>query len=107
MQNIMNQFKKIAPYIVDAVKVRLAPGMTDADVMVIIHEEILAYFDKQQKMAVEALTFTADQKRVFSGVMYDLLKPLAAELAKGSNPLYDAYVAKSGKTGALNYITNA
>lgn len=107
MQNIMNQFKKIAPYIVKAVKVRVAPGMADTDVMAIIHEEILAYFDKQQKMAVEVLTFTAEQKRVFSGVMYDLLKPLAAEFAKCTNPLYEAYVAESGKTGALNYMTKA
>lgn len=107
MESIMNEFKKIAPYIVDAVKVRVGPDMSEIDAMAIIHEEILAYFDKQQKMAVEALTFTADQKRVFSGVMYDLLKPLTTEFVKCTNPLYDAYVAQSGKTGALNYMTNA
>lgn len=104
MQNTMSQFKKIAPYIVDAVKVRVAPGMSNADVVAIIHEEILAFFDKQQKMAVEALSFTTDQKLLFSGVMYDLLKPLATEFAKCTNPLYDSYVAQSGKTGALNYM---
>lgn len=104
---IMNQFKAIAPYIVEAVKVRVAPGMTTEEVMAVIHEEILAYFEKGQKMAAEALTFSAEQKATFSAVMYDMLKPLADQMAQQLNPVYAEYVQRTGKTGALNFITNA
>lgn len=107
MNALMTEFKKIAPFIVDAVKARVAAGMTDEEVMVIVHEEILAYFEKQKLMSVQHILFSAEQRATFSGIMYDLLKPLAAEFAARSNPLYDEYVAKTGKTGALNYITKA
>lgn len=107
MNALLNEFKKIAPFIVAAVQARVAAGMTDEEVMVIVHEEILAYFEKQKLMSDQHILFSEAQRAAFSAVMYDLLKPLAAKFAGGTNPLYDAYVAQSGKTGALNYITKS
>jgi hypothetical protein len=107
MQNILNQFKAIAPAIAAAVKGRVTDVTTEAEVMEIIHEEILAYFDKHQKMAVQHMTFNDEQRATFAAVMYDLLKPLAANLVQVLNPNYTAYVERTGKTGALNFITNA
>lgn len=107
MKDIMNQFKKIAPYIVESVKVRVTPEMNDAEVMAIVHEEILAYFNKGQQMTAEVLAFNADQRATFAAVMYELLKPMAAAFKDAINPKYEEYVRASGKTGALNYITKA
>lgn len=107
MQNILNQFKAIAPAIAGAVKARITAETTEVEVMEIIHEEILAYFNKHQQMAVQHMTFNDEQRATFAAVMYDLLKPLASQLVQALNPNYEAYVARTGKTGALNFITNA
>lgn len=106
MQNILNQFKAIAPAIAGAVKARVTDTTTESEVMDIIHEEILAYFTSHQNMAAQHMTFSEPQRTAFAAVMYDLLKPLAAELVQSLNPKYEAYVARTGNTGALNYITN-
>lgn len=106
MNELMNQFKAIAPAIVDAVRARVTASSTEADVMNIIHEEIIAFFDKQQRMAVEYLTFDADRRATFGIIMFELLKPLADKMPKSMNPNYQAYVEKTGNEGALNFITN-
>lgn len=107
MQNIINQFKKIAPYIVSNVKARVTVEMTDAEIIAVIHEEIQAYFAKQQDMAAQHMAFNDDQRATFASAMYDLLAPLAEAFKDAVNPKYKEYVAASGKTGALNYITKA
>lgn len=107
MQDIMNQFKKIAPFIVSAVKSRITPQMTDAEILEVVHAEILSFFAKGQQMTAEVLTFNADQRAIFAAVMYELLKPLADQMQQSLNPNYEAYVQRTGKTGALNFITNA
>ena len=57
---MINEFKKIAPAIVESVKARVTNEMTDEEVMAVIHEEIVSYFDKQQQMMVEYLTFNQE-----------------------------------------------
>lgn len=105
MKDIMTQFKAIAPAIVEAVSARVAPGMDDAAVMAIIHQEIAAYFEAQNNMAAQVLTFGPQQRAAFCDVMYDLLKPIADAMPPSVNPLYQSYVDRTGNTGALNYIT--
>lgn len=39
--------------------------------------------------------------------MYDVLAPLASSFKDMVNPQYAAYVERTGKTGALNFIVNA
>ena len=107
MENILNQFKKVAPFIVANVKAHVTAEMTDAEVMAVIHEEIVAYFNKQQQMTAEYLAFGEDKRATFAGVMYEILAPMAASFKDAVNPKYAAYVAATGKTGALNFITNA
>lgn len=104
---MINEFKKIAPAIVENVKVRITAEMTEEQIMMVIHEEIISYFTKQQQMFVEYMTFNEDQRATFAAVMYDVLAPLAASFKGSVNPLYDAYVKRTGKTGALNFIINA
>lgn len=107
MENILNQFKKVAPFIVEGVKARVTAEMTDAEVMVVIHEEIMTFFQKQQQMTNEYLAFDEDKRSTFAAVMYEILTPMAASFKGGINPKYAAYVEKTGKTGAFNFITNA
>mgnify|MGYP000117019656 CR=1 FL=1 len=107
MENIMNQFKKVAPLIVDGVKARVTAEMTDAEIMLIIHEEIVTFFQKQQQMTNEYLAFDEDKRATFAAVMYEILAPMAASFKGGINPKYAEYVEKTGKTGALNFIINA
>lgn len=104
---MINEFKKIAPAIVENVKVRITAEMNEEQIMMVIHEEIISYFTKQQQMFVEYMTFNEDQRATFAAVMYDVLAPLAASFKGSVNPLYDAYVKRTGKTGALNFIINA
>lgn len=54
---MINEFKKIAPAIVESVKVRVTADMTEQQIMMVIHEEIVSYFTKQQQMFVEYMTF--------------------------------------------------
>lgn len=107
MEELMNQFKKLAPFITSNVKARVTAEMDDSQVMATIHEEIIGFFDKNKAATVEYLTFNEDQRRTFSAVMYELLKPLAEAFKGGVNPKYKEYVEKSGKTGARNFIVNA
>jgi len=46
---MINEFKKIAPYIADAVKSRVTNEMSDDEVMKIIHSEIVSFFEKTEK----------------------------------------------------------
>lgn len=107
MQNMINQFTKIAPFIVASVKERITASMDEAQVCEVIHEEILAYFTKQQSMTLQYVQFDDQQRATFATVMYELLKPMAEKFKDAVNPLYAEYVRASGKAGALNYITNA
>lgn len=107
MQNIINQFKKIAPFIVSKVKARVTSTMNDVEIGVIIHEEIMSYFSNQQDMAAQHMTFNQEQRASFACAMYEMLKPMAETLKGAKNPKYEEYVISSGKTGALNYITRA
>lgn len=107
MENILNQFKKVAPFIVEGVKARFTAEMTDAEVMVVIHEEIMTFFQKQQQMTNEYLAFDEDKRSTFAAVMYEILTPMAASFKGGINQKYAEYVEKTGKTGAFNFIINA
>lgn len=107
MEKILNQFKKVAPFIVESVKARVTAEMIDAEVMLIIHEEIMTFFQKQQQMTNEYLTFDEDKRATFAAVMYEILAPMAASFKGGVNQKYAEYVEKTGKTGALNFIINA
>lgn len=80
---------------------------TRSGVLMVIHEEIVSYFTKQQQMFVEYMTFNEDQRATFAAVMYDVLAPLASSFKDMVNPQYAAYVERTGKTGALNFIVNA
>ena len=102
---MINEFKKIAPYIVEAVKERVSNDMSDDEIMQIIHAEIMSFFEKQQNMFTQFLTFTSEQRAAFTSVMYDVLAPLAATVKTTPNPIYQSYVERTGKTGALNFIT--
>lgn len=102
---MINEFKKIAPYIVETVKARVTDTMSDDEVMQIIHAEIVSFFEKQQNMFTQFLTFTSEQRTIFTGIMYDVLAPLAATTKPTINPVYQSYVERTGKTGALNFIT--
>lgn len=103
----IEQFKKIAPAIVENVKARVTSAMESDEIMQAIHEEILNFFVKQQQMAVEYMAFTEGQRTQFSALMYTLLEPLAGAFKGKENPKYSAYVAATGKTGALNFMVNA
>lgn len=107
MENIMNEFKKLAPFITENVKSRISNEMTDKQVMNIIHEEIIAYFNKQQQMTMEYLAFNEDKRISFAAVMYEILAPLASVFKDAVNPKYAEYVESTGKSGALNFITGA
>lgn len=107
MEAILNQFKKVAPYIVIGVKEKVTATMSESEVMSVIHEEILAFFANYQRMAIQHMTLDSNERTQFAGVMYELLKPLASQITATTNPLYEEYVRRSGKTGAKNYITNA
>lgn len=104
---MINEFKKVAPAIVESVKVRVTADMTEQQIMMVIHEEIVSYFTKQQQMFVEYMTFNEDQRATFAAVMYDVMAPLASSFKDMVNPKYAAYVERTGKTGALNFIVNA
>ncbi|MEI7411694.1 hypothetical protein [Pectobacterium aroidearum] len=107
MEKVIMQFKKVAGFIAGNVKSRTTPEMTDEEVMAVIHEEIVAYFNKQRQMTLEYISFGKDARAAFASAMYDLIKPLTAGIETSVNPLYAEYVKSSGKTGALNYITKA
>ncbi|WP_075180548.1 hypothetical protein [Pantoea sp. 1.19] len=99
------EFKKIAPYIANRVRERITDNMPDEAIMKLIHAEIMEHFANQQQMFMQYLNFTADQRRMFAAAMYDALTPLAEKLETTVNPLYAAYVERTGNTGALNYMT--
>lgn len=107
MEKVIIQFKKFAGFITENVKSRITSEMTNEEAMTVIHEEIISYFNKQQQMTHEYISFGQDARSAFASAMYDLLQPLAAAFKPGSNPLYAEYVKASGKTGALNFITKA
>lgn len=104
---MINEFKKIAPYIVENVKTIATSDMSDEEVMKVIHAEIISFFEKQQNMFIQYLTFTDDQRRTFVEIMYSAIAPLAKEMQQTLNPLYVEYVERTGKTGAKNFIINA
>ena len=103
----IEQFKKVAPVIVENVKARVTNGMAEEEIMHVIHDEILSFFVKQQQMTIEYVTFNEDQRTNFAALMYKLLEPLAGAFKGTVNPKYAAYVAATGKTGARNFIVNA
>lgn len=107
MEDIISGFRKVAPYIADRAKRLVSDSMTEADVMAVVHAGIANHFENQQRMMLEYLRFTDDQRAAFAAAMYDALLPSAENVQPALNPLYEAYVLRTGKTGALNYMTNA
>lgn len=75
----IEQFKKIAQAIVENVKALVTSEMGTDETMQAIHEEILSFFIKQQRMAVEYMAFNKEQREEFSLLMYTLLEPLAGK----------------------------
>lgn len=104
---MINEFKKIAPYIVENVKSLVSAEMSDEEVLELIHGQIINYFEKQQNMFTQYLTFTDEQRSLFSQIMYSAVAPLAKEMKQTLNPVYVEYMERTGKTGAKNFITNA
>ncbi|HDT2074314.1 TPA: hypothetical protein RCG84_000421 [Enterobacter roggenkampii] len=100
------QFKKVAPAIVHNVKARITGSERDEALMKIIHEEIAHHFAGWQRFFTQYVNFTEDQRREFSGIMYDLVAPLSQGLKGSVNPIYENFVKTTGKTGALNFITH-
>lgn len=107
MEAILNQFKQVAPYVVIGVKEKVTAAMSESEVMAVIHEEIVAYFTNHSRLAIQHMTLGSNDRATFASVMYELLKPLTSRVVATTNPLYEEYVRRSGKTGARNYITNA
>lgn len=107
MEDILGQFKKVAPFIVSAVKSRISPETPDVRIGEIINEEIVSYFVNTQEMTNQVLSFNEVQSATFAAIMYNLLKPMTEKFKHSVNPLYAEYVKETGKTGALNYITKA
>ncbi|MBH2810135.1 hypothetical protein I5L21_06030 [Serratia liquefaciens] len=103
----IEQFKKIAPAIVENVKARVTSEMATDEMMQAIHEEILSFFVKHQQMTAEYVTFNEYQRATFAALMYTMLEPLAGAFKGVVNPKYATYVASTGKTGALNFMVNA
>lgn len=103
---MINEFVKIAPYIVEAVRVKLTSGVTEEETMAIIHQEIVNFFRKQELMFLEFLSFDATQRATFCAAMYSAIKPIADKTEKNLNPKYSEYVLRTGLTGAKNFITN-
>jgi len=77
MENIINEFRKIAPYIAANVKAANTESMSDAETMQVIKSEITDYFNKQYQMFMEYLRFDDIQRAAFAEVMYSVLAPLA------------------------------
>ncbi|WP_208093561.1 hypothetical protein [Serratia ureilytica] len=107
MEQQIERFKKVAHVIVENVKTHVTSGLADDEIMHIIHEEILNFFVKQQRITVEYMNFNEDQRTNFAAQMYSLLEPLACEFKGIANPKYADYVAATGKTGARNFMVNA
>ncbi|PIJ42121.1 hypothetical protein [Tatumella sp. OPLPL6] len=103
--DVISEFKKIAPYIAEQVKASLQGSESDEVVMALIHEGIVKFFEKQHQLFIQFLSFNDDQRKEFARYMYDAVKPLADEIKPTINPLYAAYCERTGKIGALNYIT--
>lgn len=104
---MINEFKKIAPYIVENVKALVSAKMSDEEVMKVIHAQIISFFENQQNMFTQYLNFTDEQRCLFADIMYSVIAPLAKEMKQTLNPVYMEYVERTGKTGAKNFITNA
>lgn len=107
MEAILNQFKQVAKYIVIGVKDKVTAAMSESEVMEVIHEEIIAYFTNHSRLTIQHMTLGDNERAKFASVMYELIKPRASRVVAITNPRYEEYVRRSGKTGARNYITNA
>ncbi|KGA31150.1 hypothetical protein [Pectobacterium odoriferum] len=93
--------------VAEAVKVRMSDNMTDDEIMSLIHEEFLAYFERFQKITIEYCMFNEDQRRAFTELMYDLVMQLdLSKFRNVENKAYTDYKQRTGKTGALNYMIN-
>lgn len=104
MEKLLEQFKAIAPYILDGVLARLTGEEKEEAALAIIHEEILHYFEAHQNMAMQYLTFNEDQRRAFAEVMYDIHQVKGEKATAKLNPVYEKFVKETGKTGALEFI---
>lgn len=106
MVNVLEQFQKVAPYILNSVKARVTANESDEAVLVIIQEEILHYFDAFRNMSEQYLAFNDEQRHQFASVMYELVAPLSQGIKAPVNPVYESFVKVTGKTGALEFITH-
>lgn len=104
LETILEKFKAVAPGITRSVAVRVTAETSDAEIMVVIHEEIAHHFEAFNNMTAQYLAFNADQRREFAGIMYDLLAPTAQNVKATLNPVYEKFVTETGKSGALNFI---
>ncbi|WP_419963970.1 hypothetical protein [Pantoea vagans] len=77
MENMIIEFRKIAPYIAENVRAVITDHMSNAQIMAVINAEILTFFTKQQVFTERYLAFTPDQRAMFSRVMYSALRSLA------------------------------
>lgn len=107
MQKMIDQFTKgYAPAVLARVKAQVTPDMDEQQVMALIHEQIISSFEARSALTVAHLTSGPDERQEFAGLMYDLLAPLAKSMGPAPvNPVYAEYVSRTGKTGALNFIT--
>ncbi|XGI81154.1 hypothetical protein ACED16_05345 [Enterobacter hormaechei] len=104
MEKLLEQFKAIAPYILDNVMARLTGEENEDAALAIIHEEILHYFEAHQNMTMQYLAFTEDQRRAFAKIMYDIHHLKGEKATAKPNPVYESFVKETGKSGALEFI---
>ena len=104
MEKVLEQFKAIAPYIIDSVMTRLTGNETEDAAIAIIHQEILHYFEAHQNMTMQYLAFNEDQRRAFADVMYDIHEVKGKKSPATLNPVYEKFVKETGKTSALDFI---
>lgn len=104
MEQMLEQFKKIAPYITANVKSRLNGSETEEEVAEVIKQEIVHYFEACQSMFTQYLAFNTDQRRAFAQIMHKLVAPLANNMKTETNPVYLKFTNDTGKAGAFDFI---
>lgn len=77
MENMIIEFREIAPYIAENVRAVITDHMSNAQIMAVINAEILTFFIKQQVFTERYMKLSPDQRALFCGVMYRALRSLA------------------------------
>jgi hypothetical protein len=104
MENILEQFRKLAPSITKNVKARIIGNESEEEILMIIHQEIIHFFNSCKNMFMQYITFDENQRRDFAEIMYTLLAPMAEGFKDKANSEYVKFQNETGKSGSLNFI---